>query len=181
MILNPIFYNIGNVGIDFSLDNSSETTVLGGWWAFSPNAIGFKSNGWKNLFIGCQLEMGSNARGFELGPGSSYNLIMINNNHAKSSIDEGVYNYINNGGYVVSSPSSESGTTTVANGEWISHGLPKTPSVVLITPRNTDYGGVTFTVACINRNTTHFQVGVKWTNGTAITNDVIQIDWYAEV
>jgi len=73
-----------------------------------------------------------------------------------------------------------SGTATIANNEWISHGLVETPTTVTITARATTYDGVTFVVACIARNSTHFQVGATWTNGTAITNDAIEIDWYAE-
>jgi len=73
-----------------------------------------------------------------------------------------------------------SGTATIANNEYISHGLAGTPTIVTITPRATVYDGVTFIVGCIARNSTHFQVGATWTNGTAITADAINIDWYSE-
>ena len=85
-------------------------------------------------------------------------------------------NSIHNIGYVTKS----SGTATIANNEYISHGLAGTPTIVTITPRATVYDGVTFIVGCIARNSTHFQVGATWTNGTAITADAINIDWYSE-
>ena len=75
-----------------------------------------------------------------------------------------------------------SGTATVANGEWISHGLAGTPTTVTVTPTTLTYGTppVPVVVGVVARNSTMFQVGCYWTNGTAITNDAIVIDWYAE-
>jgi hypothetical protein len=94
LIINPQFYNIGAVGIDFSPDGSGEHIVLGGWWAYSANAIGFKSNGYQNYFIGCQLEMGSGAKSYELGSGSSRNVLIINDNNPISSVNSGSNNFI---------------------------------------------------------------------------------------
>jgi len=88
-----------------------------------------------------------------------------------------------NDGYntrVYGSEFQNAGTTIVANGEHIAHSLLTTPTTVEITPRSTTYDGVTFVVAVIGRNSTHFQVGATWTNGTNISADAIIIDWYAE-
>jgi len=75
-----------------------------------------------------------------------------------------------------------SGTATVANNEWVPHGLAGTPTTVTITPRAVTYGSpaVTFVVGVVARNSTMFQVGCYWTNGTAITTDAIVIDYYCE-
>ena len=72
-----------------------------------------------------------------------------------------------------------SGTATIANNEWIAHSLAGTPTTVTLTPRAVVYGGVTFIIGVVSRNSTHFQVGAYWTNGTAISADAIVIDWYA--
>jgi len=84
----------------------------------------------------------------------------------------------NNRGFVT----ENSGTATIANNEWISHGLAGTPTTVTITPRAVTYGSpaVTFVVGVVARNSTKFQVGCYWTNGTAITTDAIVIDYYCE-
>jgi len=75
-----------------------------------------------------------------------------------------------------------SGTSTIANNEWVSHGLAGTPTVVTITVRTATYGtpAVPVVVGWINQNSTKFQVSAYWTNGTAITNDAISISWYTE-
>jgi len=73
-----------------------------------------------------------------------------------------------------------SGSTTIANNEWIAHGLISTPTAVTLTPRAITYDEVTFNVAVVARNSTHFQVGAYWTNGTAISDDAIVVDWSAE-
>jgi hypothetical protein len=75
-----------------------------------------------------------------------------------------------------------SGTATIANGEWITHGAAGTPTTITITPRAVTYGSpaVTFVVGVVDRNSTKFQVGCYWTNGTAITTDAIVIDYYCE-
>lgn len=94
LIVNPVFYDIGAVGIDFYPDGSGEHTVLGGWWASSPGATGFRSNGYASQFIGCQLEMGANAKSFELGPDSSRNVIIINDNNPLASVAAGSNHHI---------------------------------------------------------------------------------------
>jgi hypothetical protein len=75
-----------------------------------------------------------------------------------------------------------SGTATVANCEWIPHGLAIVPAEILVTTRTATYGSppVAVVVGWINQNATHFQVSAYWTNSTAITNDAIDISWYAE-
>ena len=84
-----------------------------------------------------------------------------------------------NVGYVT----ENSGTTTVANGEYIAHGLDSSlnigasNSTVLITEYTKVYDGVPVTVGCDFVNATHIRVSVYWTNGTAITDDAIQIWW----
>jgi len=76
-----------------------------------------------------------------------------------------------------------SGTATVANGEYITHGLASSlnigasNSTVLITPYTTTYDGVPVVVGCDFVNATHFRVSVYWVNGTAISDDAIQIWW----
>lgn len=83
-----------------------------------------------------------------------------------------------NVGYVT----ENSGTATVASGEWILHGLAGTPTNVIVTTRTTIYGtpAVPVVVGWANQNSTRFQVSVYWINGTAITADVINISWVAE-
>ena len=88
-IIDPFFYRIGSVGIDFSPDGSDEHTVLGGFWASSPNAVGFKSDGWRNYFIGCQLEMGTGSKAFELLSNSSQNIVLVNSNCPTAPTIEG--------------------------------------------------------------------------------------------
>ena len=76
-----------------------------------------------------------------------------------------------------------SGIATVANGEYIVHGLAPSlnigvsNSTVLITPYTTAYDGVPVVVGCDFVNATHIRVSVYWSNGTAITDDAIQIWW----
>ena len=83
-----------------------------------------------------------------------------------------------NRGYVT----ENSGTATIANNEWVPHGLAGTPTVVTVTTRTATYGtpAVPVIVGWIGQNSTHFQVSAYWTNGTAITADAINISWDAE-
>jgi len=84
-----------------------------------------------------------------------------------------------NYGYVT----ENSGTATVANGEYIAHGIDSSLNIgqsnssVLITEYTKVYDGVPVTVGCDFVNATHFRVAVYWVNGTAITDDAIQIWW----
>jgi len=79
-----------------------------------------------------------------------------------------------------------SGIATVANGEYIAHGIDSSLNIgqsnssVLITEYTKIYDGVPVTVGCDFVNATHFRVAVYWTNGTAITDDAIQIWWRVE-
>jgi len=78
---------------------------------------------------------------------------------------------------------SNSGTATVANGEYILHGIDssfnigQSNSTVLVTPYTTTYDGVPVVVGCPFVNGTHIQVSAYWVNGTAISDDAIQIWW----
>jgi parallel beta-helix repeat protein len=84
-----------------------------------------------------------------------------------------------NRGYVT----ENSGTATVANGEYIAHGIDSslnigpTNSTVTVTPYTVTYAGVPVVVGCPFVNGTHIQISAYWTNGTAITNDAIQVWW----
>jgi len=72
-----------------------------------------------------------------------------------------------------------SGTSSLANGDWFAHGLVGTPTIVILTPQVGTYGGAPFGVSVNAKNSTHVQVSVYWYNGTAIT--VAQsISWYAK-
>jgi len=73
-----------------------------------------------------------------------------------------------------------SGTATIANGEWASHGLAGTPTVVTVTTQTPTYDGVPVVVGVAATNSTHIQFSAYWTNGTAITADAINIAWSAE-
>ena len=79
-----------------------------------------------------------------------------------------------------------SGFAIVANGEYIAHGIDSTLNIgqsnssVLITEYTKVYDGVPVTVGCDFVNGTHFRVAVYWTNGTAITDDAVQIWWRVE-
>jgi hypothetical protein len=70
---------------------------------------------------------------------------------------------------MLADPKTEnSGTaTSITNGYWQPHGLASTPTIVTLTPRSN------VVVWVIDRNVTHFQVGVS--SGT------VTVDWYAEV
>ena len=75
-----------------------------------------------------------------------------------------------------------SGTQTCANNEAIIHGLAGTPTMVQAIAGNCTYDGE-YVVATYNHGTmdaTDFHVCLFWVNGTAITDDVILISWYAE-
>jgi len=78
------------------------------------------------------------------------------------------------------------GFTTVANGEYIAHGIDSSLNIgpsnssVLITEYTKVYDGVPVTVGCDYVNATHIRVAVYWTNGTAITDDAIQVWWRVE-
>jgi len=87
-----------------------------------------------------------------------------------------------NSGFVT----ENSGTATVANGEYIAHGIDSSLNIgqsnssVQITEYTKVYGGVPVTVGCDFVNGTHIRAAVYWVNGTAITDDAIQIWWRVE-
>lgn len=71
------------------------------------------------------------------------------------------------------------GTASVANGDWTAHGLWKTPQVVLVDPELSTYDGVPVLANCVAMNSTHWQAGLLWTNGTVI-NDPLDVYWIAK-
>lgn len=74
-------------------------------------------------------------------------------------------------------------TRNLADGGWISHGLDGTPDIVTLTSLNATYDNYCVIVAWDqpNTNSTHISVDIKWAhNGSAITDSVIDISWYAE-
>jgi hypothetical protein len=85
----------------------------------------------------------------------------------------------NNIGFVT----ENSGAATIANGEYIAHGIDAslnigpTNSTVTVTPYTVTYAGVPVVVGCPFVNGTHIQISAYWTNGTAITADAIQVWW----
>lgn len=69
---------------------------------------------------------------------------------------------------------------TVADDEWVPHYVSATPTYVVFQVVTATYDSVPVVVHCATSNSTHFQVTVYWTNGTAITADAISIIWIAE-
>jgi len=69
----------------------------------------------------------------------------------------------------------------LANGGWIAHGLSGTPDHVQLTSLNATYDGVAVLVYWdqLNTNSTHIAVDIYWSNGTAITDNVIAVSWNA--
>jgi hypothetical protein len=90
--------------------------------------------------------------------------------------------YIHNMGW--KSSKHNSGFATVANGEYIAHGISSIANIgaenstVQVTPYTATYDNVPVVVGCPFVNGTHIQVSVYWINGTAIADDAIQIWWY---
>ena len=76
-----------------------------------------------------------------------------------------------------------SGNTTIANAEYVAHGLDpclnigQSNSTVLVTAYTTIYDGVPVVVGCNIVSGTHIRISAYWTNNTAITDDAIQIWW----
>lgn len=72
--------------------------------------------------------------------------------------------------------------TDKANGGTIAHGLAGTPTTVTLTSLNATYDGVGVIVAWDEANTdaTNISLDIYWTNGTAISDGVIDVSWYAE-
>jgi len=75
--------------------------------------------------------------------------------------------------------------TQIADGAYIAHGLTTIPSAVLLTSLNATYGMPAVPVIVswdqVLTNSTHFRTRIYWANGTAITDPVIAVSWYAEV
>ena len=106
--------------------------------------------------------------GNDLTECTSTNLIIITSSSVKVE---------RNRGFVTEA----SGTATVANGDYIAHGLAGTPTTVILTCLNATYDGVPVVVNCdyANTNSTHICVSLYWTNGTAITTPLL-VSWYVE-
>jgi hypothetical protein len=84
----------------------------------------------------------------------------------------------NNIGFIT----ENSGTQICASGENIVHGLDGTPAFVQVDSMNITYDSVP---VFVNVNwtavdSTNINVGVYWTNGTAITDDSILVSWSAK-
>lgn len=92
--------------------------------------------------------------------------------------DEGSNTYKRNFGYVT----ENSETQICANNENVTHGLAGTPTYIDVTPMNDTYDSVPViaTVDWTYVDATNIQVGLYWVNGTAISDDVILVSWYAE-
>jgi len=71
----------------------------------------------------------------------------------------------------------------LADSAQIAHGLVAKPSLVLLTCLNATYDGVPVLVYWDEQATdaTYIVVRIYWANGTAITDPVIAVSWYAEV
>jgi len=180
MIIGCLFYAIGSVGIDFSPDGSHEQTVLGGFWAKSPNAIGFKSNGIRNFFIGCQLEMGSGAKSFELGSSAKGNVIIINDNNPVASVNNATETYVNRHGRIERKGLVSSGVATFSGDGsttqfTIEHGLVAEPSVVNVTPMSSDAAGDFY----VTKDSTY--IYVNYLTAPPSGTDNVVLSWRAEV
>lgn len=84
-----------------------------------------------------------------------------------------------NYGYVT----ENSGTVTdKANGATFAHGLEGTPNVVTLTCLNSTYESVPVIVTWDQMNTdgTNISIDIYYANGTALTDAVIDVSWYAE-
>lgn len=75
-----------------------------------------------------------------------------------------------------------SGTQTCANGEDIAHGLAGTPTSIHVDSMNATYDNVPVIVSVnwASVDSANINVGVYWTNGTAITDDAILVSWSAK-
>lgn len=76
-----------------------------------------------------------------------------------------------------------SGTATnLANGGTIAHSLAGTPDVAMLTCLNVTYDSEPVIVAWdqVNTDSTNISLDIYWANGTAITDSVIHVSWYAE-
>jgi len=107
---------------------------------------------------------------------------LVEDNYVKKPIGifAGSHTIRHNVGYVT----ENSGIVTgLSNGAYIAHGLADVPSVVVLTCLNATYDGVPVIVSWNQAltNSTHIAVNIYWTNGTAITDPVIAVSWYAEV
>jgi len=122
--------------------------------------------------------------GILLGGRADYNIISGNilpsdEFYTKAMVLVGSNNIVkDNIGFVT----ENSGTATIANNEWVPHGLASTPTVVIVTTRTPTYGlpALPVIIGVVRQNATHFQVSAYLTNGKAITADAINISWHAE-
>lgn len=83
--------------------------------------------------------------------------------------------------YIISYTNNERHGTTIdlANGAEIAHGLGGVPTCHLLTSCNATYDNVVLTVSVnhLKTNATHLVLYIYWNNGTAITDNVIDVSW----
>lgn len=83
-----------------------------------------------------------------------------------------------NGGFIT----ENRGTQICADNENIAHGLVGVPTMIQVTPMNDTYDGVPVitTVDWSGVGSTNIRIGLYWVNGTAISDDIILVSWYAK-
>ena len=143
------------------IKTSTTNTFVSGWFDGGPSQLAYNDSSlagsMKNTLLTCMFQD-------------------INFTLGNSRLNNCVFWNATSGNY----ESSRYGTTTIVkNEEWISHYLVNTPDSVRVTCMNSTYDGIPITVSWIGCDSTKWQVGVYWTNGTAITDDIIMIDWIA--
>jgi len=158
--------------------------------ANSNDNIHFKSYGTKhsknNIVEGNTLKSRGKVRYqiYEADSNQDYNLvqgneILDNGQTGKIQMQGSNSKVKNNIGFVT----ENSGTATIANNEYIAHGLEpslnigSTNSTVMVTSYTTVYDGVPVVVGSNYVNKTHIRINAYWTNNTAIADDTIQIWW----
>jgi len=127
-----------------------------GYEAFSTGG-----SGGDNKFLDCVV--------LNLGSATAFNLRLSGDSAERFMVD--------------GKPSWNGGTATgLADGSYIANGLAGTPTTVTLTCLNSTYDGVPVIVSWdkANTNSTHIAMDIYWANGTAITDSVIAVSWYAE-
>lgn len=151
-----------NASNNLILSDARNVTVIGVKGFDSPNyAFVEAGTADENSFIGCE-SWGATTSGYGI----------IGDNTVKLGCME-------DGELQENSKWRNYGTATVASDEWVPHGLGGQSNNVQLTNMVGTYDGVPLVVTWQSQNTTKFQVGVFWTNGTEITDDVINIAWVA--
>ena len=108
--------------------------------------------------------------------GTADNNVIMSNRVALGISRVGAHTVVrHNFGFVT----ENSGTISAVNGTWVEHGLAGTPTTIIVTPLNGTYDGVPVIANVLSYNATMFQVGLYWTNGTAITTPLL-VSYYVE-